>query len=116
VWIQALRPRYKTFVFSNTNDLHETAFNREVKRVTGADDLSSFFDRVYLSHKIGYRKPHPEGFRMILADNNLHPAATLFIDDSPQHIAGARQLGLQTLYLPGGSNLQTELSAILNHL
>lgn len=115
-WIQALRPRYKTFVFSNTNDLHETAFNREVKRVTGADDLSAFFDRVYLSHKIGYRKPHPEGFRMILADNNLHPAATLFIDDSPQHIAGARQLGLQTLYLPGGSNLQTELSAILNHL
>ncbi len=115
-WIQALRPRYKTFVFSNTNALHETAFNREVKRATGAEDLSAFFDRVYLSHKTGYRKPHREGFEMILNDNNLHPPATLFIDDSPQHIAGARQLGLQTLYLPKGSNLQTELSAILNHL
>lgn len=113
-WVHALRPKYKTYIFSNTNALHEAAFNREVKNITGSDDLSPFFDKVYLSHKIGHRKPHPQGFELILAENKLQPSATLFIDDSPQHIAGAQQLGLQTLYLPKGKDLQTELSAILN--
>lgn len=114
VFIDNLKSRFKTFLFSNTNQLHEAAFNGEVERVTGQPTLDSFFQKVYLSHKIGYRKPHREGFELILSDNKLVPEHTLFIDDSPQHIEGAQQLGLQTLFLHKDKDLITELSALLN--
>lgn len=113
-WIQQLRPNYKTFLFSNTNAVHETAFNKEVMRVTEQPTLDSFFDKVYLSHQIGLRKPHVHGFQHILSEQNIDAAHTLFIDDSPQHIEGAQKLGLQTLYLPKGKDLETELSLLLN--
>ena len=34
-----------------------------------------------------------------MAENKLNPKETLFIDDSPQHIAGAKKAGLQTLLM-----------------
>jgi HAD superfamily hydrolase (TIGR01509 family) len=34
-----------------------------------------------------------------LSDNNLDPNNTLFIDDSIQHIEGAKKLGIHTYWL-----------------
>jgi HAD superfamily hydrolase (TIGR01509 family) len=114
-WIQTLRGQFKVFLFSNTNELHEIAFNQEVQRVLQTPSLDNYFDKVYLSHKIGFRKPNPEGFEQILIENGLVATETLFIDDSPQHIAGAARLGIQTLYLPFGKVLKDELLKVLNN-
>jgi putative hydrolase of the HAD superfamily len=51
---------------------------------------------VYLSHEIGKRKPHPETFVWICEQMAYAPKDVLFIDDSPQHIEGAKAAGLQT--------------------
>ncbi|MNV79209.1 D-glucose-1-phosphatase [compost metagenome] len=45
------------------------------------------------------RKPHVEIFEKVLTENDLNPEETLFIDDSPQHLTGARQAGMQTLLM-----------------
>jgi putative hydrolase of the HAD superfamily len=47
------------------------------------------------------RKPNSDIFELVLKENDLNPAETLFIDDSPQHIKTAQDLGLNThLMLP----------------
>jgi putative hydrolase of the HAD superfamily len=45
------------------------------------------------------RKPDTEIFRLVIEENGLLPDETLFIDDSPQHIEGARKAGLKTHWL-----------------
>ena len=45
------------------------------------------------------RKPNVNIFEQVMKENNLNPEETLFIDDSPQHIAGAKKARLQTLLM-----------------
>lgn len=112
-YIKLLQQHFNVFLFSNTNELHEAAFNQEVKRVTQQESLDPFFDEVFLSHKIGFRKPNKDGFLHIINKQKLDIANTLFVDDSPQHIQGAQELGLQTLYLPKGKYLTEELPKLI---
>jgi putative hydrolase of the HAD superfamily len=68
------------------------------------DGLHSFFEKVYYSNVLGIRKPKTEGFLQILNENNLLAEETIFIDDSPQHIVGAKNAGITSFYL----DLQTQ--------
>lgn len=90
---------YQTiFLLSNTNEIHIQAFNRKLKENFNLNSLHSFFDDVYFSNEIKKRKPHPETFTYICDLNQLNPQKCLFIDDSIQHIEGAKQIGLQTYH------------------
>jgi putative hydrolase of the HAD superfamily len=104
--LQQLRLYYDLFLLSNTNEVHEEAFNGILMRQHGIPNLGVFFDKVYLSHRVGMRKPDPEIFRRVLTDNQLKPEHTLFIDDSPQHIAGAKEAGIQAIYLEKGMTIE----------
>ena len=53
------------------------------------------------------RKPNAEAFRLILDENNLKTKEVLFIDDSPQHIEGAKKLGMQTYHLKDNEEITT---------
>jgi putative hydrolase of the HAD superfamily len=69
-------------------------------------DNSDLFEKTYYSHLMGKRKPDAEIFEQVLRENNLNPAETLFIDDSPQHLETARKLGLQTYLMTAPDNIQ----------
>jgi epoxide hydrolase-like predicted phosphatase len=97
--LQQLRLHYDLILLSNTNEIHEDAFNDILYKAHGIPNIGVFFDKVYLSHRVGMRKPDAEIFQRILDDLGLKPEQTLFIDDTPQHIAGAKALGIQTIYL-----------------
>lgn len=104
--LQQLRLYYDLFLLSNTNEIHEEAFNSILMSSRGMPSLAVFFDKVYFSHRIGMRKPGKEIFERILNDNGLKAEHTLFIDDSPQHIATAKELGIQTIYLEKGMTIE----------
>lgn len=97
--LQQLQLDYDLFMLSNTNSIHEVAYNRTVKELCGYENLNFFFNKVYLSHRIGLRKPNAAAFELILNENNLKPEHTLFIDDSIQHIEAADKLGIQTIHM-----------------
>ncbi|PSR57227.1 HAD family phosphatase [Adhaeribacter arboris] len=97
--LQALGKKYRLFLLSNTNAIHAERFNRTVREVSGLPGLDSLFEKTYYSHLVGMRKPSAAIFEHILIKNDLKATETLFIDDSLQHIEGARKLGLQTLHL-----------------
>lgn len=104
--LQQLRLYYDLFLLSNTNEIHEEAFNAILMGAHGLPNIGVLFDKVYFSHRVGLRKPMKEIFGRVLDDNGLKPEHTLFIDDSPQHIAGAKELGIQTIYLEKGMTVE----------
>ena len=96
--LQKVREKHPTFLLSNTNELHMQAVLRSWN-ASSNQPMSDFFDHIYLSHEIGMRKPNAEIFEFVCRENHLNPAETLFIDDSIQHIEGAKSCGLQTVHL-----------------
>lgn len=107
--LQQLQLHYNTFLLSNTNSIHEKAFNSMLKNVCGYEHFGVFFDKVYLSHRIGMRKPDAEIFKKVINDNALNTHETIFIDDSIQHITSAQQLGLHTIHLHGGMTIENDI-------
>lgn len=97
--LQALSQKYRLFLLSNTNAIHLVHFTRLVAEGFAIPSLDSLFEKTYYSHLIGQRKPDAPVFEHILNRHQLNRRETLFIDDSIHHIEGARQVGLQTLFL-----------------
>ncbi len=107
--LQQLHLYYDLFLLSNTNEIHEEAFNQILMQSHGIPNIGVFFDKVYLSHRVGLRKPMKEIFERVLQDSGLQPEHTLFIDDSPQHIEGAKLLGIQTIHLVKGMTIEADV-------
>lgn len=98
--IQPLRANYNVVLLSNTNALHVDALEADFEQRHPGKKLQHYFDRVYYSQAIGMRKPDEEVFGFVAHDSGFDPSATLFIDDSPAHLAGAQKLGIQTQLHP----------------
>ena len=97
--LKKVKKTHRTFLLSNTNEIHIEWFFNSLQQHFGIPDLSGHFEKVYLSYKLQLRKPDPEIFQYVLENNGLDPSETLFIDDSTQHIESARKLGIQTYWL-----------------
>jgi len=96
--LKNLKTDYSIFLLSNTNTIHV----KQLKNILGDGKYNEFFhlfDKIYYSHEIKLRKPDKKAFQIILEENNLNPKNVLFIDDSPQHIEGAKKLGIKTYHL-----------------
>ena len=100
-----LKLKYKLFLFSNTNELHIEFLKKDFERQLGFDLFSCVFNKAYFSNEIQRRKPHPESFQFVVDNAGIKPEETLFIDDSPQHLEGAKQIGLNTYWLTNGETL-----------
>ncbi len=107
--LQQLQLHFDMYLLSNTNSIHEAAFNAILKQTCGYPSLAVFFDKVYLSHRVGLRKPDPAIFRLVLEENGLEASRTLFIDDSPQHIAAAAALGIRTIHMQDGMTMEHDI-------
>lgn len=101
------KKKYRTFLLSNTNEIHYNWIMDYLKNEHHVASNSVFFEKDYYSHLMKMRKPDPEIFEYILAENNLDPAETLFIDDSPQHLKTAVKLGLNTHLLSPEETLES---------
>ena len=93
-----LRRDYKVFLLSNTNDIHwqwslQNAFTWQ------GHQAEDFFDRIFLSYQMKLAKPDVEIFRQVLAETDIRPEETFFIDDAPDNCRAAETLGIQT-YTP----------------
>ncbi len=101
LWLLEMKQRYRIFLLSNTNTLHMEAVRRSLERTIGHQRLEDYFEHVYLSCEMGLRKPNPEIFSRVCEEQGLNPATTLFIDDTLQHVEGARLAGLTAIHCTG---------------
>ncbi|MBZ0206200.1 MAG: HAD family phosphatase [Flavobacteriales bacterium] len=101
--VKRLREHHQVLLLSNTNAIHVPAFEAIVARENGIRDFKALFDGAYYSCELGMRKPDPGIFRFVLAAHGAAADRTLFIDDSIQHVEGARKAGLHAEHLELGN-------------
>lgn len=101
-----LKQKYRTFLLSNINEIHLDFILNYLKNTFGLDSNDGFFEKVYYSHLVGKRKPNADIFEQVLSENNLLPEETLFIDDSPQHLKTAKDLGINTYLMTYPDSIQ----------
>lgn len=106
-WLSQLSSRYRLFLLSNTNALHMEAVRRSLEKTVGHQRLEVYFERIFLSHEMGMRKPNPEIFMEVCKICDLNPSNTVFIDDSPQHVEGAKQIELNAIHLTKNQNVES---------
>lgn len=97
--VSRLKERYQVLLLSNTNAIHVPAFEAIIARENGITDFKALFHGAYYSCEIGQRKPEAASYRLVLERHNADPRRTLFIDDSIQHVHGARAAGLNAEHL-----------------
>jgi len=79
------------FLISNTCQSHVEQFEKQF------DLFGLFKDRVY-SCDVGLLKPDAEIYRLAIRKFGVEPSRTLFIDDKPENVDGAREAGLQAIH------------------
>lgn len=98
-WVRELKTQHRVILLSNINVLHHERIADECA------ELFSLFDALYLSYKIGLRKPSHEIFRHVLLHENCTADHIMYLDDSPQHVKGARELGFTAYQVLAIDNL-----------
>ena len=98
-FIKRLKKDYNIYLLSNTNEIHIKKFEADLRKNNWLRGFLDCFDQVYYSSKMGMRKPDYDCFNKVLEDHNLKAHETLFIDDSVQHIEGAKKVGINAYLL-----------------
>jgi epoxide hydrolase-like predicted phosphatase len=86
----SLRPHYNTAILSNAID----GARREYQARYGLEQL---VDVIVYSYEVGLAKPDPEVYRLLCDRLAVSPGEVIFLDDSPENIKGARELGIHAL-------------------
>jgi len=106
-----LKTKYRTFLLSNTNILHEKIYSDMLMALMGLK-MTDLFEKVYYSHEVHLGKPDPAIFAKVLVDNDLNLKETLYIDDTEKHIKSAENLGIQGFLFPQNGELKEILPKI----
>lgn len=105
--LKKLKNKYRLFLLSNTNEIHVKCFRKIIESSYGENIFDAIFEHQYYSSDIGMRKPNAECFQYVLEKNGIEPSETLFIDDSIQHVEGARKLKINAYHLIPGEDITT---------
>lgn len=102
--LKNIKGSYRTFLLSNTNAIHLREFQERLHQQEGVY-LEDLFEKAYYSHVVKMRKPSAAIFELVLRENNLDAAETLFIDDTASNFDEAKKLGIHTYHLHNGETI-----------
>jgi len=84
-----LRENYKLGILSNLSAEYVDDLRRE-----GFYDV---FSEIHLSGETGLSKPGREAYLLILERMSVSAQEAIFIDDSPENVRAAREVGMETI-------------------
>jgi len=94
--IRTARERgFKVILASNT------ASGKASERLLREHGLLCLFDYLAFSDEIGFRKPHPRFFSVIVRETGIVPSRSLFVGDEEADIAGAKNFGMKAVAFTG---------------
>ncbi len=88
--LKKLKKKYPLYLISNTNALH---FNHVKRKFT----MLRHFKKTFPSHEMGHRKPDIAIYQKVLRRIKLPAEQTVFIDDVPAFVDGARKAGMHAI-------------------
>jgi putative hydrolase of the HAD superfamily len=104
--LRRLGRHYPIYLISNTNALH---FNYVRRRFP---QIFRYFKRTFPSHWVGHRKPDPRIYQKVLKAIRLRPEETVFIDDVPRFVRGAKKVGMKGIRFRSIPQLRRELGKL----
>jgi len=81
-----LKKKYKLFLLSNTNSIHEEYGWKDYK-------FLRHFDSLIVSHRAGAVKPEEKIYHAVEKASGFPPAEHIFIDDIEDYVNAAKKLG-----------------------
>jgi putative hydrolase of the HAD superfamily len=91
--------RFDTYILSNTNMIHEIAYEEMIMQATGRPSLRDFVKEVYYSHEIGMRKPNLNCYQFVIDDIGIYPSRMLFLDDRLDNVEAAQKAGMKAIQI-----------------
>lgn len=104
--IPRLQGKNRLALLSNTNELHYRQFRGQFASVLDR------FDRLFVSHEVGLRKPAPEIYHHVQQWAAVPPEECIFIDDLPENVEAARACGWQGIVYRPDDDLAAGLRAM----
>lgn len=111
--LNELKSMYRLFLLSNTNVIHVKSFTASIDSCYGSNTFGNIFEKTYYSCFMHMRKPDAEIFECVISENKLMKTETVFIDDSLQHVEGAKASGINGYLLEAQQSLQELVKQIL---
>lgn len=99
-----LKEKYKLYLLSNTNSIHQKYGYQHY-------DFLKIFDKLFLSHEVGFVKPEEGIYKAVTNFSKLPPEEHIFIDDIAEYIEAAKKLGWDGVQFTGYENLVKDLTA-----
>lgn len=100
--IPLLKKNYMLVLLSNTNEIHEEYGYSHY-------DFLKYFDKTFLSHKVGAVKPEEKIYRAVESYTQKPSQEHLFIDDVLDYVIGAKKCGWDAIHFQNYNQLITEL-------
>jgi HAD superfamily hydrolase (TIGR01509 family) len=100
------RKKEKCRIYGLTNSCIEL----EEKLQEDADKLK-MFEKIYMSHKEGRKKPDDEAYLTLVYENGLKPENCLFVDDKERNTEAAKKLGFKVHTYRGMDNFAKEINS-----
>ncbi len=94
-----LKEQYPLYLLSNTNSIHFKVVDQVFREKLTDTEWSMLFDKVFLSHEMGLRKPSEEIYREVVRQIGGEAQECLFFDDLPENLKGAEKVGMRTFHI-----------------
>ena len=111
--LQSLSAHYRTFILSNTNEIHMRSIDEHLQKVHSLTSLDDLVEKAFISSRMGARKPERKIFDDALAHAGISRENTIFIDDHPKNVEGARAAGIVTYQFNIGEQIAEKLPQYL---
>jgi glucose-1-phosphatase len=109
-----LGSRYRTFLLSNTNEIHLNHLNEYLSENFGIEDFSALFEADYYSHQLKMRKPDMEIFHAVCEQSDIEPSQTVFIDDVEANVRAACAAGMIGIHLVAPTTIEEILDSLVS--
>jgi putative hydrolase of the HAD superfamily len=101
--IDAIPRQVPRYALSNTNPAHLAHMQRAHPGVLAR------FERVFVSHELGQRKPHPQAFARVVQAIDVPAGEVLFFDDLPENVQAAQAFGLHAVQVRAPADVRAAL-------
>lgn len=106
-FIQSLRPRYQVAVLSDAWLSARRAF-------TDTYHFPTFTDLIVISAEESLMKPDERIFRRTTERLGVQPEETIFVDDTPRNVEGARAIGMKGVLFQDTPQVMREIRSIFS--
>ena len=101
--LQKLFDKVFLVALTNTNELHYKVWMHKYAKTL------NYFDRLFISSQLGFRKPEARAFKYVLEECKVKPQETLFFDDVLENITKANDLEIHAVQVSKPSDITSEL-------